>query len=173
MSKVSKWETWIVDPLYSVMMKTMKLESNLNRKNIMRIIILLIIVICCFAPDQSFTQDKYESAGLKESEVRPFVELLKSVVEKQDKVKLSTLIHYPLRVYSDNEKNRKRLVINNPKQFLKHYDFIINKRVKDAILNQSVDDLFCNYQGVMIDNGEVWFNKTRDNDSLYIIAINN
>ncbi len=93
---------------------------------------------------------------------------VKKLVSEDDKVKVSEYIIYPLRVNRDKSSTQ----IKTPDEFIKNYDNIFTKEVKEALLNQKVKDTFVNYQGVMVGNGEIWFGATTS--SKYgIIAINN
>ena len=53
------------------------------------------------------------------------------------------------------------------------YNAAINLRVKQAVAGQNVENLFVNYQGVMIGDGEIWFNQPSRSKLIKIIAINN
>jgi hypothetical protein len=86
-------------------------------------------------------------------EIEGFLNKLKEAV-KNDKVDdAAALFHYPFRCNSC----KKPKVIKSKKQFKKRYKEIINKRVRGAIDNASIDNLFYNYMGFMIGRGEVWF----------------
>lgn len=143
----------------------------------LKYLILAIFIFNLFQVSFSQNEDRFKRAELTESQVRPFFELLKESVKNNDKAKLSMHVQYPIKVYvpvnNAKMKKSKRTTIHNAKEFLAHFDLIINKKVRDAVLKQSYDSLFCNWQGVMIGNGEIWINSIVGNDSLFIIAINN
>jgi hypothetical protein len=136
-----------------------------------------IFLFYLFQVSFSQNENRFKRAELTESQVKPFFEFLKESIKNSDKVKLSLHVQYPIKVYiSENNvktKLSKRTTIHNAKEFLAHYDLIINKKVRNAVIKQSYDSLFCNWQGVMIGNGEIWINSIVGNDSLFVIAINN
>lgn len=47
--------------------------------------------------------------------------------------------------------------IDSRKKFLKYYNEIVTTKVKTAVRKQKAEELFRNYQGVMIGNGDIWF----------------
>lgn len=77
------------------------------------------------------------------------------------------MILYPIRVQIDNQK----VIIRDKEDFDENYDYIFNSTVVSAIKNVDYNDLYSNYQGIMIGNGEVWMSKVED--EMKIIAINN
>ena len=58
-------------------------------------------------------------------------------------------------------------------EFIKNYDQLFNQYVKIAIMDQGVDRMFVNYQGIMVGNGQVWFSPIPGREGYWIIAINN
>ena len=54
--------------------------------------------------------------------------------------------------------------------FLASYNKIITPKVKDAIAKANLRELFRNYKGVMIGNGEIWI--AQEEKDFKIIAIN-
>ncbi|MFT4270841.1 MAG: hypothetical protein QM578_07515 [Pantoea sp.] len=103
-----------------------------------------------------------------------FVSLQKAVAGK-DKEKIASLVDYPITVHIDKRKTD----VKNPKQFIKLYDRIFDKKLSEAILNQKYADLFAKDTGIMVgDSGELWFSGvcTKNDCSKFIIriiAINN
>ncbi len=79
------------------------------------------------------------------------------------------MVSYPITVMIAGRKVKLR----NRADFLRRYNLAINQRVKHAIAGQRAEDLFVNYQGVMIGDGEIWFNQLSRSKLIKIIAINN
>lgn len=77
---------------------------------------------------------------------------LQKAVAADDGATVATLVRYPLRVEVDG----KRREISNAAAFEKDYPHIMTPAVKQAILAQAFDDVFVNWQGVMIGQGQVW-----------------
>ena len=79
-----------------------------------------------------------------------FLAALQQAVAYDDHAAVSDMVTYPFRISTGR--------VSTPEQFLKYYDAIFTSNVKRAIANQSADSLFYRDQGVMIGDGEVWFN---------------
>jgi hypothetical protein len=112
-------------------------------------------------------QNKYAVAGIDDAETADkfFVDL-KTAVEKNERQKVAALIDYPINVLLRG----RRLKLRNKAELLKNYDAVFNGKVRQA-LAKSTAPSFANYQGVMIGDGEIWFNLIKD--KLKITAINN
>jgi hypothetical protein len=89
-----------------------------------------------------------------------FVNFQKLVKEDQ-KVEIAKLIRYPLKD------------IKNEADFIKNYDQMFTQKVKTEVINQNVEQIFRNDQGVMVGNGEIWFHTIIGKSGYWIIAINN
>lgn len=89
-----------------------------------------------------------------------FIKKLKYWVENNLKDSVANTIEYPTLGG-----------IENKNQFLANYDSYINAKVKKAILNQNLRQIFRNVDGAMIGNGEIWFQETQG--EFKIVAINN
>lgn len=88
---------------------------------------------------------------LQPGDVKYFLDSLKKSVKAEDTVYLSNVAQYPLR-YSEN---KKRKSLNGPVQYLRKYRVIFTDKVKRTIENQQYQDLFVDYEGIMLGNGEV------------------
>jgi hypothetical protein len=102
------------------------------------------------------------------SEARAFLATLQRVVKAGDKKQFAKLIHYPVRVFEDGGRS---VEITSRSDLVKKYSSILTPAVRHAILTQSAACLFGNGQGMMIGNGQVWFQKEPDGN-MKIITIN-
>jgi hypothetical protein len=98
---------------------------------------------------------------------KAFLAKLKAAVGSDDKEQIAGMVAYPLRVFEGDSKR----AIHSPREFTADYNHLLAPSVKRAVLAQSPDCLFANYQGVMIDNGVIWFREPR-NSTFKIITIN-
>ena len=115
-------------------------------------------------PEQSGT-GKYEVAGVLDDDVIDrAVPLFVRRVADGDRVNVSKSISYPIQVYV----NGKRREIRHELDFLKYYHQIFTPEFKMKIQQADPQDLFHNWQGVMLGHGEIWFGSTGS-----VIAINN
>jgi hypothetical protein len=104
----------------------------------------------------------WTNAGFSDSiAVKKFLKKIKYWVGNNQKDSVAAIIAYPLR----------KPVIKNQESLLKNYESVFNDKVKKALLEQNLSQLFRNAQGVMVGNGDLWINETPR--GLKIIAINN
>ncbi len=109
---------------------------------------------------------KFDVAGF-ENDTDAYIFIRKIRAYVNDKYKLAELISYP--IYATINKKRTKIV--DEKFFIDNYKQIFNKKVKNAVNNLNYNNLFANYQGVMIKDGEIWISIV--NNKTKIIAINN
>ena len=101
------------------------------------------------------------------SEAKLFLVKLQRIVKNDEKRQLSLLVRYPLYIYGENHKSK----IETPAEFIRQYPAIISPDLKRVILAQSSECLFANGQGVMIGDGDVWFQR-QQSGQMKIITIN-
>ena len=89
------------------------------------------------------------------------------MVTADDAAGFARLVHYPVRVF-DARGQRK---IARRSYLVQKYSSIVTPDVRNAVLAQSADCLFGNYQGMMIGNGQVWFQPEANGD-MRIVTIN-
>lgn len=95
---------------------------------------------------------------------------IQELVAKENKEAVAEYIQYPLNVYNTKEK----INIQNKEELINHYNEIFTARVKNAFARQKLDNIFVNYKGVMVGQGEVWFTQSASSKNRYVIlTINN
>lgn len=99
---------------------------------------------------------------------RTFLEQLQRAVAADDKQAVAAMIDYPFAARI----NGKAVKIRDPKHFVADYDKVITPKIREAVAKQRYEDLFANWQGVMIGDGEIWFSGIGDGSTVKIIAIN-
>jgi hypothetical protein len=97
---------------------------------------------------------RYINAGVQddkalESKVRAF----RSAVIAGDKKSVSTMINYPITITLDG----KHRDLANAAELLKTYDLIFSTKFIKAIKDAVPHNMFVRYDGVMLGNGEAWF----------------
>ena len=111
----------------------------------------------------------FEAAGTDTARVTAFLKSLQSAVSLGNRLKVASLVHFPLKVWVDGEET----VINNESEFQAKYGRIFDADMKKAIADAKIDTLFANQQGVMFDNGRVWFRPVVEHkNAVKIVAIN-
>jgi hypothetical protein len=100
---------------------------------------------------------------------------LQEAVRTADKDWFVSHLHFPVRYFGKTKR-----VIRSKDWFLSHYDTVIGPALKASILAQDPEDIFKNYQGLMVGGGShnIWFEEFGDPGGgipsrLEIVAINN
>jgi hypothetical protein len=101
-------------------------------------------------------------------DVENFAKEIKSYIKNDKKEELAKLIQYPISVTIHNANK----TINTPEEFIQSYEDIITDHFKYNIDVSYTRYLFSNDMGVMMGNGDIWFNSL-EGKGLKIIAINN
>lgn len=102
-------------------------------------------------------------AGFKSaSNFKAFYANLKRAVAKGDKAGVAARVHYPLTVYNhDDDASNKKMVIKNKAQFLNNYNRIFTDDVRENLADTSFAELFVNWKGASIDDGDLWFTPSK------------
>jgi hypothetical protein len=138
-------------------------------------LILLVIPARSGEPGTESSQTlehRLRDISLAPDEARKFLGLIKELISLKDRQKLALLVDYPINV----NLHGKTVQIKSRKDFIRNYNEIITPRVRKSALKQNFEDLFVNWQGVMIGSGEIWFGAVIQKGGqtvLKIIAINN
>jgi hypothetical protein len=83
---------------------------------------------------------------------------MKAALQAGDRRKIAGMVQYPLAV--NTEKSHR--TVRSSAQFLAEWDHLFTLSVRNVIAKQIPECLFANWQGVMIGDGEVWFEDQRD-----------
>jgi len=115
------------------------------------------------------TAPAFAAAGTDAAQVTTFLKCLQSSVALDNRIKVATLVHFPLKVWLDGEET----VIDNESEFQARYSRIFDADVKKAIAEAKVDALVASQQGVMFGNGRVWFRPVVERkNAMKIVAMN-
>lgn len=98
----------------------------------------------------------------------PFFDRLKQAVASGDKPTVATMVDYPFQARIGG----KAVKIRDASHFVADYDQIVTAKVKQALAKQDYANLFANWQGVMVGDGEIWFAEVGTPPKLKITAIN-
>ncbi len=100
-------------------------------------------------------------------EVRIFLAALQKAVAADNKLKVASMIKYPIVITVQ----KRDVLFRTPASLVASYEQIFTPDLKKMIAEAKADELFRNYKGVMINNGEIWFDKINER-GCKIIAIN-
>ena len=112
-----------------------------------------------------YDREAFEDYGIRNAlNLYTFLDQLAALVADGDLSPIAGIIDYPLTL--QDPESGKSFTYNSPDEVLAISDHIFNGKIKNAILNQSFEDLFINYNGLMIGSGELWFAITRGDEFL-------
>jgi hypothetical protein len=111
----------------------------------------------------------FDVAGTDAQRVATFLKQLQASVAIDNRLKVASLFDFPLKLRIDGED----VTIKNDSEFQARYTRIFDAPMKQAIAAAKVETLVANQQGVMFDNGRVWFRPLAEHkNALKIVAIN-
>lgn len=102
----------------------------------------------------STVEDFSPSLGPK---ARTFLASLTVAVRAGDKQKVAAMVQYPLNVNTD----KGHRLVRSSSEFVRDYTHLFTPAIVKAIQKQVPECLFANWQGVMIGDGEVWFEEQK------------
>ena len=125
----------------------------------------------CYAKS---SEHRYFDFSGTDNDVENFMKRIKTSVFKGDKEWIANHINYPLTTTLNGHKTIK---IKNRQQLIDNFDQIFYQAFKDKLRSFCVCNMFHNYQGTMLGNGDIWINdKPNSTDEKFdyqITAINN
>jgi len=108
----------------------------------------------------------YEAAGIDDpAAFHTFFIKLQQAVAKNDKKAVASMISYPLNVNT----NGKTYKFQTPARFIAKYDSIMTPEVKRTLGYAIEEDLFANWQGVMVGNGQLWISQFDGKIAVYAV----
>jgi hypothetical protein len=117
-----------------------------------------LILLAYFAVSVTLTAPAQQ--GVCAGDVRPdclravdFFRRVQGELRNNDRAALAAQVEYPLLTRIDHRKT----YIRTRKQFLTHFDQIVDKGVRCAILNSDDKDVWGNWQGYTVKTGDIWF----------------
>jgi len=105
-------------------------------------------------PFSRLEAQRFAVAGFDDDSVAvSFFRDLRLAVQHDDHAAVAAFIRFPLLV-NDRAGHTE---VRDAQAFLAQYATIMTPNVRNAVLAQSPDSLFANWQGVMIGRGQIWF----------------
>lgn len=109
----------------------------------------------------------YAVAGISSAkDFHQFFFKFQQAVQHNKKSTVASMVNYPLHVNS----NGKTHTIKNKATFIAKYDSIMTPEIKRTLAYAIEEDLFVNWQGVMVGSGELWFSQS--NGKIGLDAVN-
>ena len=135
-------------------------------------VLLMVTSICIAAKDPATKHANL--CGIQEEEARTFLSAVQEAVANDNQKALSSMVAYPITLV---DLKGKKVKVRNVKEFLRFYPTTATGKWKGAVHRQRYEDLFCNWRGIMIGRGELWFSgickdQTLGHCQLKIVALN-
>ena len=112
--------------------------------------------------------ERLADMGIENPEaVKTFLADMRAAASSQNQEAIADLVRYPFTTYDTGEPLK---TYESSAALLEDFNQVVTPTVIEAMRNAQYSELFSNYQGVMIGNGEVWFDQV--DQSLKIRAIN-
>lgn len=124
-----------------------------------------VAVVCIFLV--SYYSYGYE---LSQEEVT-FVKSLQVALESDNRNWISESLSYPLKVTTQNGEK----IVSNKEELLNDFESIFNCEIKKSVKQQDLNNIFSNWQGLMLgSDGQVWITTVEDDggERSWITAIN-
>lgn len=104
-----------------------------------------------------------------------FMKKVKYSIIYEDRDWLAENISYPIEVHTHSlvATEPKTLEIRNKHALMEKYDVIFNTTFKNKVRNDVPVNLWGNYMGYMLGNGDIWVTPEKDGSKIKITAINN
>jgi len=125
---------------------------------------LTIILVSSAAVAEDACVSSYGS-----DKVQAFLADLQQAVASDKRADVAKMVAYPIKI----RVNEKATTLRDQNNLVKYYDTAFNANVKQALAKQEFSNLFCNWQGMMVGDGQIWINTDGKSANLRITAINN
>lgn len=117
---------------------------------ILTLVLVLILTLAGAGRAAGPTKEECALAGFDNpAQLTSLVTKLKKAVENGDKAAVAAMVGYPITVKLGGAERE----IENQADFIKNYDAIMTKAVREAVLHQKMEDIFINRQGAMLTDG--------------------
>lgn len=122
------------------------------------------------APEEAQNKDYYSvCTNYSKSEVEQFAKEVRELIIAEDWESLSECVVYPITIAG--------VTYEDSTSFLAApFEAHMDEDSIEAIHNESCTDMFCNYAGIMMGNGEVWIGEVLNEDyssaGLHVIGLN-
>ena len=134
---------------------------------IARAFVVLLLAACLAMP--AAVAGRYSVAGIDdEAKVTQFLAALKDAVAKGQRERVVALVALPLRVNT----GKHHTYLRTQKALLSAYDRVFDAEVRKALAAQRPGELFANYQGVMVGDGQIWFGLPAGTSELRVLTVN-
>jgi hypothetical protein len=130
--------------------------------------LLTIILLCSSSLTFGASLDNCNSSYIgSKKRVKNFIQILK--VSIKNPVKFSDLFKLPIKLEFDSGNTK---TIRSKKYLIENFSKLMKSGLKDFFSGLSLDDAFCNYQGVAFANGLLWADAQIEKGTIQIKSLN-
>jgi hypothetical protein len=110
---------------------------------------------------------RYNDTKQTDAQVEAYMKKVKTAILNNNKEWLSTQVSYPYKVATPDGKTK---TLKNKQEFISNYKLVVSESLKKRIADICTCNLFMNYRGVILGNGEVWINERPGGKGLWTIT---
>jgi phage-related minor tail protein len=143
----------------------------MRRTSFLLVLVTIVLAGSWALPATAYAQGTpaFDVAGTDAKQVGSFLKALQSAVAIDNRLKVASLVEYPVQVRIDGSD----VTIKNDSELQRYYSQIFDASMKQAIATAKVESLSVNQKGVMFDGGRVWFRPVEQHkNALKIVAFN-
>ncbi len=111
-------------------------------------------------------QDICEENGINYKMAKDFYVNLQTLLREDEVEKIAKYISFPLRVNERKANKNSTHYVRNLRTFNDEYPKLFNEPMKKILMTS---DVFCNYQGAAIGNGNIWFRTPKEGVKIFVI----
>ncbi len=110
---------------------------------------------------------RYRDTKQSDAAVEAYMKKVKVAILESNATWLSTQVNYPYKITGADGKIKS---LKNKADFMANYQYVVSESLKKRIADICTCNLFSNYRGIMLGNGEVWINERPGGKGLWTIT---
>ena len=110
---------------------------------------------------------RYRDTKQSDAAVEAYMKKVKTAILSGNAAWLSTQVSYPYKVSGPDGKIKS---LKNKEELVANYKLVVSESLKQRIADICTCNLFMNYRGVMLGNGEVWINERPGGKGAWMIT---
>ncbi|MBU3675811.1 MAG: hypothetical protein FGM54_01315 [Chitinophagaceae bacterium] len=110
---------------------------------------------------------RYRDTKQSDAAVEAYMKKVKMAILEGNATWLSTQVNYPYKVTGADGKTKN---LKTKAEFMANYKYVVSESLKKRIADICTCNLFSNYRGIMLGNGEVWINERPGGKGLWVIT---
>ena len=140
-----------------------------------KVLLLSVCALCFSAQATAKTVSPSNLCnGVPYTQILAKFKKLQTALAADDKKTIDGLVSYPVRINAVRHNKHIHWTIKNTQDLNRDYQKIFSKALKKYVIATPADDvtqMICNYQGIGIVNGALWFDGKADS-KIYVVNVN-